>query len=197
MTRPLFSELDFSSIQSENENGEVTTVTNIVAVGLGAVKRAVKNGRPQDFIERRIAAYNTTNMVGYYRDCLEVDANNETIQAQREAIETSNAELEEGQEPVALPEYLEFPVAPVALAYDNLSSMSEFKHLMGYRAARAKAYVEQGSEEKDFPNTSGNFIDSIFGQVKAISEALDVPLTDDFASLDAVRENIKTQFPKT
>lgn len=131
MTRPDFNLLDFSSIQSTNENGEVTTDTSGVSVGLDAIKSAVTNHPDNvDFINRRIDGYNKTKMVEYYQECVEIDDENKIIQEQRSDIAEANANLEEGQEPVELPEYEQFKIAPVALAYEQLSSMSEFKEII-------------------------------------------------------------------
>lgn len=130
MTRPDFNLLDFSSIQNTNENGEVTTDTSGVSVGLDAVKRTVTNHPDNlDYINRRIDGYNKTRMVEYYRECVEIDERNETIQEQRNAITETNANLEEGQEPIELPEYEQFKVTPVALTYEQLASMSEFSEI--------------------------------------------------------------------
>ena len=131
MTKPTFP--DFSDIQ-QRDIGDVLMFdddsfpvinSRPVSRGIGSIVTAIQNGWSQADIERRLAEVNLTLRYEHYDECKDTHIKNEAIEKQREVIAQANSELEEGQEPVELPQFEDYPIAPTPYTYDVLSTLPQ------------------------------------------------------------------------
>lgn len=113
MTKPItpdlseFQAVDFDGNLLTDESGNAVYQTPPNTRSLEAVKALIAQGKPEKAIKANYASYQLGKKWQYFKDVQEIDAENTTIEAERERIAAANAALQEGESPQELPEYKE------------------------------------------------------------------------------------------